>query len=313
LIDEANEAEISDTEDILPSLNRGLDDATDLLARKYPDPIIQPLDLSLSEGVNGLFDIPEDAFQERLEKVEARQNGYYTEVQRIDYRDITQFDYPATSGTPYYYAIIGSQFRLIPNPGSIDAIRIWYIPEVGPLVPEYGRITYINRSVSPQYVNITDVEDLDLVTTDITSLEAFVNIVDGRTGKIKATMQVNRVASNTIRFTSSPQLTNVDGRTVVGSIPASVQEGDYLCPVVGTCIPPMRSPLTNFLIAYCSAEIKALKLDGDPGMVNKMLDKFEQRIERTWVGREQTARVSKVSRNWGPKGMNFWSRTPRDT
>ena len=41
MIDERNEAEIDDDLDILPALNRGFDDAIDILARKYPDSLIQ--------------------------------------------------------------------------------------------------------------------------------------------------------------------------------------------------------------------------------------------------------------------------------
>jgi hypothetical protein len=89
-----------------------------------------------------------------------------------------------------------------------------------------------------------------------------------------------------------------------------VELDDYLCPVDGTCIPPMRSPLSNFLITYASAEIKALKLDGDPNVVLAQLKKFEERIDRTWVRREQSLRVGKSSRIWSGKGKNFWSRTP---
>jgi hypothetical protein len=73
----------------------------------------------------------------------------------------------------------------------------------------------------------------------------------------------------------------------------------------------MRSPLTNFLITYASAEIKALKLDGDPAVVLSQLKKFEEKIEKTWVRREQSLRISKASRVWGPRTNNLWVRTPR--
>lgn len=307
LIDEDNEAEIDDVLDLLPSLNRGLDDATDILVRKYPDALIKPLDVELSEGEGGLFPIPEDAYQERLEKVETNVNGYYSEIKRIDYRDITLYDTPQSTASPYYYAVIGPEYKLVPPPSGISKLRIWYIPEPGPLVPEYGRITHINTN-GDHYVRLTDIEDVAQISTDKTSLEAFVNLIDGRSGRIKATLQVSKIVNSQVFFKATPDRVSVQGRTLSNGIPATAEIDDYICPVDGTCIPPMRSPLTNFLIAYCSAEIKALKLDGSPSVVLDMLNKFEERIERTWVRREHSLRIGKSSRIWSPRGRAVWSR-----
>jgi hypothetical protein len=384
LLDENNEAEISDSEDLMPALNRAFDDALDILARKYPDSIIASQVVPIVPG-QAMYDIPKDAYQERLEKVEAFVNGFYTEIKRIAYNDITAYDVPS-SGTPYYYAVMGAQYKLAPPPRNINGIRIWYIPERGPLVEEYGRVSSINTqlgngtkktnvsltqglliipmastsgisvgstvgvtvtgSESPvipwgttvtqvitdtsitlsaaptatvtkdlifngqNYVVVTDVADPTQVSNGIDSLASFVNLIDNRSGLIKATLQVQSIDNFKLTFKSIPSRTTVQGRTVVGQLPASVERDDYLCPVDGTCIPPMRSPLTNFLISYTVADIKAIKLDGDPQVVIKMLDKFEQRVERTWVRREQELRVGKASRIWGPRARNFWSRTP---
>lgn len=316
LIDETNEAEISDEQDILPSLNRGLEDALDILSRKYPDSLITHRTVSLSEGPDGLFNLPEDAFQERLEKVEYYLNGYYSDVTRIDYRDLTPFDVPGTTGAPFYYAIIGSQFQVVPRPAGLDGLRIWYIPELGPLVPEYGRITVtgVDNSLPTQrsYVRVTDVVDPTQVSQDVSTLESFVNLIDHRTGRIKATLQIASISGSKLIFSASPTRTNVQGRTVVGALPASVELDDYLCPVDGTCIPPMRSPLSNFLSSYAAAEIKAMKLGGDPQVAMNLLARFEDRVAKTWVRREQSTRIGKASRNWsGGNWSRLWSRTPR--
>lgn len=310
LIDEANEAEIDDVLDILPSINRGLDDAADILSRKYPDALIRSKEIALSEGEDGLFKMPSDAFQERLEKVETKLNGYYHEIKRIDYRDITLYDTPQSVATPYYYAVIGQDFKLVPPPTNIEALRIWYIPEVGPLVPEFGRITHANPATesSLAYIRLTDMQDVDELTTDETSLDAYVNIIDGRTGRIKATMQIANVVNSQVFFTATPKRASVEGRTISSTLPSDIAVDDYLCPVEGTCIPPMRSPLTNFLIAYASAEIKAVKLEGDPGVVLQHLSRFEERVEKTWTRREQSLRVGKSSKVWSPRGRSIWNR-----
>lgn len=312
LIDEANEAEIDDVLDILPSINRGLDDAADILSRKYPDALIRSKEIDISEGVNGLFQMPNDAFQERLEKVETKLNSYYHEIKRIDYRDITLYDTPQSVATPYYYTVIGQDFKLVPPPTAIQSLRIWYIPEVGPLVPEFGRITHFTPAASTldglAYVRLTDMQDVDELSTDRTSLAAFVNVIDGRTGKIKATLQIVKIVNSQLFFANSPDRASVEGRTVVSDIPTNIAIDDYICPVEGTCIPPMRSPLTNFLIAYASAEIKAVKLEGDPGVVLQHLSKFEERVEKTWARREQSLRVGKSSKVWSPRGRSLWDR-----
>ena len=313
LLDENNEAEISDSIDLLPALNRGYDDSMDIIARKYPDAMIQPLTVPIVPG-QALYDIPVDAFQQRIEKVEAFVNGFYTEIKRIAYNDITAYDVPS-SGTPYYYAVMGTQYKLAPPPRGINGIRIWYIPEQSPLVLEYGRITTYHfgnplNTNDPSYVTMTDVQDPTQVSQDITSLASFVNVIDNRSGRIKATLQVQSVVNSRITFKSIPTRPTVQGRTVSDKLPADISRDDYICPVDGTCIPFMRSPLTNFLISYTVADIKAIKLDADPQVVVQMLDKFEKRVERLWIRREQELRVGKASRIWGPRARNFWSRTP---
>lgn len=312
LIDEANEAEIDDNIDILPSINRGFDDALDILSRKYPDALIKAIDVDIADGVDGVYPIPADAFQERIEKVETKLHGYFHEIKRIDYRDITLYDTPQPVSTPYYYAVIGPEFKIVPPPTGIQGMRVWYIPEAGPLVPEYGRITAINKTnPTEQYIRLTDMQDVDQLSSDMDSLSAYVNLIDGRSGRIKATMQISKVVNSQVYLASAPiadARQTVEGRTVVYAIPDSVTKDDYLCPVEGTCIPPMRSPLTNFLISYASAEIKALKLEGDPGVVFQMLSRFEERIDKTWVRRESSLRVGKSSRIWSPRARSLWNR-----
>lgn len=304
LLDESNEVNLDDDIDLLPSLNRGLDDAMDILSRRYPSAIIEPEDITPTNG-DDTYDIPEDAFEDRLQKVEVEINGTYTPLTRIDYQDIT--DYETTgSGIPLVYVVIGQEFRILPAPSGITNIRVWYVKERGPLVPEYGRITSINTAQN--YVQVTDVEDTTQVSSDISSLESYVNIVSGRTGAIRATLQIGSVTNGRVQFRSTPTRSTVQGRSVSGSIPSTVAEDDYLCPVDGSCIPVLRGSLVNFLVSYVVADIKAVKLDEDPKVVMDILNKFENRVGSIWGRREQSLRVSKGSRVWGPRSRSFSSR-----
>lgn len=300
-LDEQNEANIDDEADLIPALNRGMDDAMDILSRKYPSAIILPADVSPVSGQD-TYDLPEDAFEDRLEKVEVEINEQIIPLIRVDYQDISQYETPG-SGTPLVYCVIGQEFRILPAPNGISNIRIWYIPERGPLVPEYGRITVINSAQN--YVQVTDVEDTDQVSSDISSLDSYVNIIDGRTGKIRATLQVGSVSNGRVQFRSTPTRSTVQGRSVSGSLPSTTEVDDYLCPVYGTCIPVMRGSLVNFLIAYTTADIKAVKLEEDPQVVLNILDKFTKRVEGVWSRREQSLRVSRGSKAWGTTRRYF--------
>lgn len=303
-LDETNEANLDDTIDLLPALNRGMDDAMDILSRRYPSAVITPYSISEIDG--DTYDLPEDAFEDRLTKVEISiGDGQYEPLTRIDYQDISLYESPG-SGIPVVYVVVGQEFRVLPSPSGISAIRIWYIPERGPLVPEYGRITSINTEQN--YVQVTDVEDTDQISSDISSLESYVNVVSGRTGAIRATLQVGSVVSGRIQFRATPTRSTVQGRSVSGSLPSTVAQDDYICPVDGTCIPVMRGALINFLISYTTADIKAVKLDEDPEVVMGLLKKFEARMGSLWSRREQSLRVSRGSHIWSHRSRIRYNR-----
>jgi hypothetical protein len=146
-IDEANEIAIDDVRDILPALNRAQQYAWNILARKYPDPIIGYSTLTLT-STDQEYDIPEDTFEDRIEKIEiAVDTGYYVECKRISYTDITNYESNSTDPQPYYYAIVGRKIRFIPKPNGNYNARIWYIADPQKLVKDQGRITLDRKSV----------------------------------------------------------------------------------------------------------------------------------------------------------------------
>jgi hypothetical protein len=297
LIDETNESNIDDERDILPALNRAQDYVAGILARRYEEPLLTNTTMTLVGGQD-TYNIPEDALEGRIEKVEIFLNQFYSEVDRISYRDITDYESPISTNVPYYYAVIGRQFRMIPAPSGDKQIRVWYLKDPLPLVQQQGRITLVNESNN--YVIVDSIGD-DL-TTNMDDLDSFVNVVDGENGRVKATLQIQSINDTRITFKTVPDRTTVLNQTVSSTLPTGddvVTQDDFICTASGTCIPFFKKPIANFLITYAATDIKVNKLGGDPGLMTKQLTAMENQVERMWVGQEQTLRVKRVNKNFG--------------
>lgn len=308
LLDEENTENVRDVEDLLPSLNRAQDYAANLLSRHYESPMLTYKTVTLSSTAQE-YDLPEDAFEERLEKVEVFINGDYYPVKRINYSDISEFETKTKLNVPFYYCIVGDKYRLVPGPTGTYQARIWYLKDPDPLVTQQGRITRVDTANNFVYV---DAVGSDL-TTESDNLNSFVNVVDGQTGLVKATLQIKSIAGNKVTFKTAIDggRTDVYGRTLATALPTedyTVDIDDYLCSAKGTCIPFFQKPFSNFLIQYTVAEITR-KLGGPADMQMRVLEEMEKQVERSWVGREQTLRVKKRSRNWFIPGRRFFNNT----
>lgn len=321
LVDESNQDAVSDVSDILPALNRAQDYATEVLAKHYEDPLL--VNETINIAASAELDLPENMYSDRLEKVEfAEGNGRFWEIQRISYRDITYYETPSANvSVPTYYAVIGRKIRFVPQPNGVYDVRLWYIRQPEELVLPQGRITRVDSANNRVTVDAVG----SGLSTEIDELESFVNVIDGQTGEVKATLQVKTITNNSIVFKSSlgsNPLLDSDGkilnRTISTDIAAlfksdgttlRIEPNDYLCSITGTCVPYFARPAGNFLIQYAYADIKGSKLDGEEGIARQVLEKFEQQIERTWAGRESTLRVKKRSSAWGVSRRPWWYST----
>lgn len=298
LIDEVNEANLDDNIDIIPSLNRGYDYALRILSSHYVAPLLVSETVTLTGGVTE-YDIPRNAFEERLLKVEVYNNRNYAEVTRLDYKDLTYYDVPTSTNVPYYYTVIGSKYRLSPPPTATYPLRIWYAKHPGPLVPEQGNITVINTASN--YVLVDEVGQGISATFPLN----YVNIVDGETGIIKATLQIQSILGTKITFKTTPDRTTFAGRTVVGAIPSTVALSDIICSAEGSPIPLIRGTVTNFLVQFSVAEMTR-KLGGEPTIEEKVKADFEAQVTKTWAGRERYVRIKKRAKEWGAQNRRFW-------
>lgn len=310
-LDEDNRDAVSTEEDILPALNRAQDYAFDILARKYPEPILKYQTLPLVGG-QAEYPIPEDTFEDRIQKVEMQFPvssvsgvGTFREIPRISYRDISDYESGSTSNVPEYYCIIGRKMRLIPAPTATYPLRLWTLrnPEK-PKLPQ-GRITFVNETSN--YVIVDSIgEDL---TTEADQLGSYVNVIDGQTGEVKGTFQLQIIAQNKLAFRSVPTRATVLNREVSGSmLELGITQDDYICAIDGTCVPYYNKPIVNFIIQYATAELTR-KLGGAADMEERVLEKFEKQVERVWVKQETTLRIKKKNNAWGPvPSVRLWRR-----
>lgn len=298
LTDEQNLDSVDTEADILPALNRAQDVAFDIYARKYPEPILTNAPLALIGGQQE-YAIPEDVFEDRILKIEifvpSGSAGTYRDIQRISYRDISNYESASKTNIPYYYAIYGRKIRFVAQPTGTFNARIWYLRNPERLVLPQGRVTFLNPGNNYLIVDSAGSK----LSTESDQLESYVNIVDGQTGVIKKTLQIASIQENKITF-RSPARSQVLNRTVSSSFTTDdINPDDYICGVDGICVPYYGRPTSNFLIAHAVKEIAAIKLGGEISAIQSVVDTFEKQVERTWVGREKQMRIQKRSQNWG--------------
>lgn len=306
-LDEENVDSVNDSRDILPALNRAQNIAFDILARKYPEPLIFPATLDLIASQSN-YAMPENVFEDRIQKVEIAiptNNGRFTyqELQRVSYRDSGLYESSVNSNVPSYYTIFGRTIRIIPSPSGTYDARIWAMRNPEKLVTQQGRITIV-----PTAGNYLILDGLgDGLTTESDQLGSYVNVIDGQTGEIKGSLQIQSLTADKATFRTVPLRSTVLGRDILAALTdVAVEQDDYICSVVGTCVPYYSRPVGNFMIRHAVNSIKG-KLEELDALEKSMVEELEQQVARTWAGREQTMRVKKRSRIWGkPTRRWYW-------
>lgn len=317
MLDEDNRVSVSDTADILPALNRAQNYAANILSRHYESPMLRWKTVTPVSGQEE-YAIPENAFEQRIESIEVKVNNSFEKIKRLDYRDISRFETPEiTTNVPYYYAVVNGNYRLIPTPSAAYPLRIWYLEEPAQLVQSQGRINIINTANN--YV-IVDSIGSDL-TTEADNLKSYVNIIDAQTGRRKASYQIQNISGNKITFKTSPTRstvlnTQIDTSMVSANLlvntdtdnegpDVSIEADDFVCVVRGSCVPFFKKPFSNFLVQYAIAEIRR-KLGGPAEQERQVLQDLEQQVERSWVGREQSLRVTRSNSTWNSFSRRFY-------
>ena len=232
-------------------------------------------------------------------------NGVYYPVTRLDKQDATLFESQSAISIPYYYVIVGDKYRLIPRSSGVYPLRVWYMRDPEPFVKQQGMITSVNLANNYFIVDEPGAE----LTTESDQLNSYVNVVDGQSGRIKGTFQVQSIENGRLRIRTSPIRTSVLNKTVLTSLPLDsdgvtslIQPDDYVCLIHGSCVPFIKKPLSNYVIQYAVAEIRRA-LGGPAELEEAVKKQMQEEVERSWVGRPSYLRVKATSGVWGRPGI----------
>ena len=318
-VQEANKSAVSD-ETILDALNRAKNNSYDIMAKHYPEALLETYTETTSSQA---IDIPERAFQDRVVKVERKEQGTgrWVAVKRVTYRDLGNLASNNTSQYPVVWAL--SQRKInFPAPINSTEVRVWYIKDIGKLVKQQGRIDVVASSVNnPAHgPDITvDVANGPYITVDSVGSDVdpsntynkYVSVIDSSTGEVKVSMQAESITGAQVKFKATPTRTSVINMPVSSNTSLNltgdavvVELDDYICILGGTCVVYFEEPLVNYIIQYATNEIRDSLGTLKSGQENK-LDKKEKNIANTYSGRESTKRMRNRSPIWNGGGSSI--------
>jgi hypothetical protein len=301
LMDEDSEFSLNDERDIIPALNRGLDNAYSIVAKHNPDALLT----SRTFPAVSQFMIPEDVLEDRIESLEIIAGNVVCPLKRLNFREVAAQTYNrfgVNLALPTYYTIVGREIRTVPQQLSTTSgytMNLWALTDPPNLVKEYSRISLVNQAGN--YVSLEEVpQGLDSAA-DV--LSGYVNIVDKNTGAVKGSLQVSQILGQRITFRTTPTRTTVEDRPISGSLLGlQIEVDDYLCPVQGSCVVPvLAKPITNYITQYAVTELTR-RLGGESDKEASAREDLEKQVKRTDKGRESSMRVHRDSSAWqGPR------------
>lgn len=287
-LDEVNRSRIDDDIDILPALNRGLDHGSSLLARHYDDVMVKFKEIT---PTSNLIDIPADAFEDRIEKIELKRESGYYDIDRVAVRDLSKYESTYTTNSlPLCWAMVGKQIRVAPS-NAIGTLRLHYLLDPLPLGKTMGRIT----RVGADFVVIDELSDE--VTTNADLPSSYINVIEPLTGIIRGSLQVKRINGNRLEFKTTPDKTTYLGQDVLTLDTIGLAEEDRITLAGTTCTPFMKKPLSNFLISFAEGEIRR-KMGEDNELQLRATTTLKADVERQWAGRESTFKVNTRGGQW---------------
>lgn len=295
---------------VLRLLNSAQEEAAQLLARYYPEPLLTYIDIPLTASPD--YNVPENCFEGRVLKCEvitSTSSGAYPMIRR-DYNDdlISAYSSVSTSQIPEAWIQIGSTntVRVFPVPYAGATLRMWYCKKPDDLVVSQGRI----KSLPAGGVSV----ELDVIGDAITSNQdedgSHVSVIDGQTGLRKAVLEVVSVSTttNVITFNLTPLTAEIEGETV--SAPSftaqGIHVGDYVCIAPYSCLPNIRAPLIRYIVQYATAMVQT-QLGADHAVQFQMLQKLQKFVESMDSGKQSHRRVKLNSDAYGSTNSNRFS------
>lgn len=282
---EANATRVS-TSQILKAVNRGYDDAIDILAQQYSDPLISYFEAYPDS--DGRITIPEDCFQDRVEAVEYYPNGgdnYRSRIQETD--DLTAHGAfnNVKGGYPSLYSIVGRDILFAPVNMQNVLIRVWYLKTPLPLVLDQGRIQTVDTNNNYIVIDSLNTTDAETAISPSSAYGKYVNITDATTGEIKCTLQVESINDEQLVIKTKPTRPTVFNLPVSSAIPSTVTPDDVISSVDGLGVLFFNRPLANYLIQYAVNEVQRSLGVSNLSFEEGKLRELRKKVEGSWKKR----------------------------
>jgi hypothetical protein len=298
VVDENNTADLTD-EELLRFLNRAQKKLARLIARHAPDLFKREVTLA-SLGSAGVK-VPDLSLGFTVTDVATQSGSTWYPATRRSLKEMTEWDAGQSGNLPLWYSCFGRSLKFYPTStaGTIHRVRYQYRPP--DLVKSLGRVTaFAEAGAGGSTVTVTLDAVSSTLSTNIDNLEAFVNIVDGLTGEIRATLQISNINTSEKRLTfksSSLDRTVVHGLDVSSALPSGIAKDDYICKAEGVCIPLLFQDYDDYLVAHAATEVKK-KLGESVQEDQANLSGLEEDLRLAWSGREAHKRVTRHSKFW---------------
>lgn len=302
--DEENTSDLTSAK-ILNALNRAQQRLARLTVRHYPELLKRSLTQAVASG-GSTITMPELAQAFTNVQVDGQYGGVWHPVIYTNTTNVLALEGPITSPIPLNWTQQGNIITLYPTLSSGVNIRIRYEKKPFKLVEEQGRITSIDAVNGILYLDALG----SSLSTSVSNLTAFVNVIDQFTGDVKGTYQVASLTSASSALTiktSSLSRSSVFGLGVSDALSSTITEDDYVCLASGTCIPFFFREYTDFLSRYATNEVKLRY-----GLLTELdiaaLKDIEDDVKQMWASRPQGLRMQPRNPHWNRTSLATRSR-----
>ncbi len=293
--DEGNDDNLTNPQ-IIELLNRAQRKAANIVSRKFESLFLRTT--TITTTTSQTYDIPNDAFGRRVEKVEVEQGSVNWNLKRISHHKRDQYMSSSQSTRPFYYSVRKNQIEVYPRPAIGISLVIFYVDRPEDLVEQQGRVTNVTTGSGTETVLVDSIGS-DL-STSTTGFGAYANLIDYVTGDVKRTLQISALdsTSNQITFkTSGLTRSTVLGRTVSTTIGDDIEPDDFICLVTGSCVSELDEAYQDYLILFAVVEARR-RFSEDVTQDLGALKDAEKELEKMWVSREIQHRIRKANGYW---------------
>lgn len=258
VIEEENTAQIKDDRDLLPLINNAHKKAFEILAQIYPEPIMTFQTFDVSSQV---WTLPENIYQDKvILMVWVDGNDMrIVECKKSSPMKFIEKQQNVCAGYPTSYIVAGRKIKFS-SPPPAGRLTVFYLTELNTLVRPIAVIDEL-EGTDKLYFSELDAE----YSPSADRLDGYLNVIDGQTGLIKASVQVKTLGTDYIEIREIPDRTRVLNRNISTNLTTlvddfgealTIEADDYLCAITGTCVIPYMSMVESYIRQDCIAALK---------------------------------------------------------